>query len=71
MHVGLIAVHISTSVRSANHRADLLLAHRLAKMKDINVLVIGMRGVGVETAKNLILSNVGSVTVHDPATAQV
>ena len=40
-------------------------------MKDINVLVIGMRGVGVETAKNLILSNVGSVTVHDPATAQV
>ncbi|OLQ10136.1 Ubiquitin-activating enzyme E1 1 [Symbiodinium microadriaticum] len=44
----------------------------LARMKDINVLVLGCRGVGVETAKNLILSNVGSVTLWDPfpATAE-
>jgi ubiquitin-activating enzyme E1 len=43
----------------------------LARMKDLNVLIIGCRGVGVETAKNLILSNVGSVTVWDPDTAQI
>eukprot|EP00421_Protoceratium_reticulatum_P041227 CAMPEP_0168451102 /NCGR_PEP_ID=MMETSP0228-20121227/48465_1 /TAXON_ID=133427 /ORGANISM="Protoceratium reticulatum, Strain CCCM 535 (=CCMP 1889)" /LENGTH=1211 /DNA_ID=CAMNT_0008465713 /DNA_START=29 /DNA_END=3664 /DNA_ORIENTATION=+ len=42
----------------------------LARMKDLNVLVLGCRGVGVETAKNLILSNVGSVTVWDPAPAR-
>ncbi len=41
-------------------------AETLAKLKDINVLIIGMRGVGVESAKNLILSNVGSVIVWDP-----
>eukprot|EP00434_Breviolum_minutum_P023649 symbB.v1.2.020859.t1/scaffold1726.1/size104583/2 len=38
----------------------------MARMKDINVLILGCRGVGVETAKNLILSNVGSVTIWDP-----
>eukprot|EP00439_Symbiodinium_sp_Y106_P016868 s8467_g2.t1 len=41
----------------------------LARMKDINVLVLGCRGVGVETAKNLILSNVGSVSLWDPSPA--
>jgi ubiquitin-activating enzyme E1 len=42
-----------------------------AKIKDINVLVIGCRGTGVEAAKNLILSNVGSVMVWDPAPATI
>lgn len=42
-----------------------------ARMKDLNILVIGCRGAGVETAKNLILSNVGSVTVWDPAPARI
>eukprot|EP00931_Biecheleriopsis_adriatica_P073771 TRINITY_DN47999_c0_g1_i1.p1 TRINITY_DN47999_c0_g1~~TRINITY_DN47999_c0_g1_i1.p1 ORF type:complete len:1238 (+),score=360.71 TRINITY_DN47999_c0_g1_i1:64-3777(+) len=42
----------------------------LARMKDINVLILGCRGVGVETAKNLVLSNVGSVTVWDPMPAR-
>jgi len=42
----------------------------MARMKDINVLILGCRGVGVETAKNLILSNVGSVTVWDPTPAK-
>jgi ubiquitin-activating enzyme E1 len=41
-------------------------AETLAKLKDINVLIVGLRGVGVESAKNLILSNVGSVVVWDP-----
>jgi ubiquitin-activating enzyme E1 len=42
----------------------------LARMKDLNVLLLGCRGVGVETAKNLILSNVGNVTVWDPVPAR-
>jgi len=42
----------------------------MARMKDINVLILGCRGVGVETAKNLILSNVGSVTIWDPTPAK-
>jgi len=41
----------------------------MARMKDINVLILGCRGVGVETAKNLVLSNVGSVTIWDPEKA--
>ena len=41
-------------------------AETLAKLKDLNVLVVGQRGVGVEAAKNLILSNVGAVVVWDP-----
>eukprot|EP00437_Effrenium_voratum_P008460 CAMPEP_0181426606 /NCGR_PEP_ID=MMETSP1110-20121109/15748_1 /TAXON_ID=174948 /ORGANISM="Symbiodinium sp., Strain CCMP421" /LENGTH=1216 /DNA_ID=CAMNT_0023549803 /DNA_START=89 /DNA_END=3739 /DNA_ORIENTATION=+ len=41
----------------------------MARMKDINVMILGCRGVGVETAKNLILSNVGSVTIWDPTPA--
>ena len=36
-------------------------------MKDLRVLVVGCGGTGVETAKNLILSNVGAVTLWDPA----
>eukprot|EP00448_Togula_jolla_P023889 CAMPEP_0170591992 /NCGR_PEP_ID=MMETSP0224-20130122/12696_1 /TAXON_ID=285029 /ORGANISM="Togula jolla, Strain CCCM 725" /LENGTH=1235 /DNA_ID=CAMNT_0010915887 /DNA_START=54 /DNA_END=3762 /DNA_ORIENTATION=- len=42
-----------------------------ARMKDLNVLIVGCRGVGIETAKNLILSNVGSVTVWDPTPTAV
>ena len=41
-------------------------AETLAKLKDLNVLIVGMRGVGIEAAKNLILSNVGSVVAWDP-----
>eukprot|EP00573_Skeletonema_grethae_P012771 CAMPEP_0201693020 /NCGR_PEP_ID=MMETSP0578-20130828/5745_1 /ASSEMBLY_ACC=CAM_ASM_000663 /TAXON_ID=267565 /ORGANISM="Skeletonema grethea, Strain CCMP 1804" /LENGTH=1238 /DNA_ID=CAMNT_0048178481 /DNA_START=27 /DNA_END=3743 /DNA_ORIENTATION=+ len=37
----------------------------IARLKDLNVLIVGMQGVGVETAKNLILSNVGGVMVYD------
>ena len=35
---------------------------RLMKMK---VLIVGMRGLGVETAKNLILAGPQSVHLHD------
>jgi hypothetical protein len=37
----------------------------VSQLKDLNVLIIGCRGVGTETAKNLILSNVGAVGVCD------
>jgi ubiquitin-activating enzyme E1 len=38
----------------------------VARIKDLNVLIVGCGGVGAETAKNIILSNVGSVTLYDP-----
>ena len=44
-------------------------AGTLAKLKDLNILIVGCQGTGVETAKNLILSNVGSVMVWDPEPA--
>ncbi|KAL0221082.1 hypothetical protein RCL1_000936 [Eukaryota sp. TZLM3-RCL] len=37
----------------------------LKKMSQSNVLISGMTGVGAEIAKNLILSGVKSVTIHD------
>ena len=37
----------------------------IARLKDLNVLIVGCAGVGVETAKNLILSNVGGVAMWD------
>lgn len=46
-------------------------AETLAKLKDLNVLILGMRGVGVESAKNLILSNVGAVVVWDQNATEI
>jgi len=40
----------------------------VARLKDLNVLIVGAKGVGVETAKNLILSNVGGVVLCDTGT---
>lgn len=37
----------------------------VARIKDLNVLIVGSAGCGVETAKNLILSNVGAVVIWD------
>lgn len=42
----------------------------ISRLKDLNVLIVGCAGVGVETAKNLILSNVGGVLVYDPKPCQ-
>jgi ubiquitin-activating enzyme E1 len=38
----------------------------MGKLMKLNVLIIGQRGLGVETAKNLILAGPKSVTLHDP-----
>ncbi len=35
------------------------------KVRQLNVLIVGMRGLGFETAKNLILMGPASVTIID------
>lgn len=42
--------------------------HRLIKMK---VLIVGMRGLGVEIAKNLCLAGPKSVTIYDPTQVSI
>jgi ubiquitin-activating enzyme E1 len=40
----------------------------MGKLIQMNVLLVGCRGLGVETAKNLILAGPASVTIYDPTT---
>lgn len=48
-----------------------MLGHEAMKrMQNSNVLISGMRGLGVEIAKNVILGGVRSVTVHDQGVAE-
>ncbi|XP_061760453.1 ubiquitin-like modifier-activating enzyme 1 [Nerophis ophidion] len=42
----------------------------MKRMQNSNVLISGMRGLGVEIAKNVILGGVRSVTVHDQGIAE-
>lgn len=42
----------------------------MGKLIKMNVLIVGCRGVGVETAKNLILAGPASVTLYDPVLTQ-
>lgn len=39
-------------------------------MGEANVLICGMKGLGVEVAKNIILAGVGSVTIQDTGTTE-
>ncbi len=43
----------------------------MKKMAKANVLISGMKGLGVEIAKNIILGGVKSVTLHDEANAEI
>ena len=43
----------------------------MGKLMQLKVLIIGQRGLGVETAKNLILAGPKSVTLHDPTTVAI
>ncbi len=43
----------------------------MRRMQNSNVLIVGMRGLGLEIAKNVILAGVKSVTIWDPLPAQV
>ena len=36
----------------------------MLKMRNARVLISGLNGLGAEVAKNVVLSNVGSVTLH-------
>ncbi|XP_041130083.1 ubiquitin-like modifier-activating enzyme 1 [Polyodon spathula] len=42
----------------------------MRRMKEADVLISGMRGLGVEIAKNIILAGVKSVTIHDEGQTQ-
>ncbi|XP_057623321.1 ubiquitin-like modifier-activating enzyme 7 isoform X4 [Chionomys nivalis] len=53
--------------------ALLLLNHRyvlglpaMRRIREANVLLSGLQGLGAEVAKNLVLMGVGSLTLHDP-----
>eukprot|EP00966_Prymnesium_polylepis_P236249 5463511-Prymnesium_polylepis.1 len=43
----------------------------MQKLKGAAVLISGLNGLGAEIAKNVILANVKSVTLHDSAAATV
>jgi ubiquitin-activating enzyme E1 len=43
----------------------------MVKLKQLSVLVVGMRGLGFEIAKNLILAGVKSVAIHDPTIVSI
>lgn len=41
----------------------------MRRMQSSNVLISGMKGLGVEIAKNVVLGGVKSVTIHDSGNA--
>jgi len=63
---------------AASHKMDLqsrtaaaLGVDTMKNLSSLTVLIIGLRGVGVETAKNLILTGPKQVTVYDDAKAEM
>ena len=43
----------------------------LGKLKQMNILCIGLNGLGVECCKNLILAGIATITIHDPTVVQI
>lgn len=43
----------------------------MSKLLNMKVLIVGVQGVGVETAKNLALAGPGAITLHDDAPATI
>lgn len=43
----------------------------MGKLVKMNVLIVGLKGVGIEAAKNLILAGPGGVTLHDDEATEV
>ncbi|OCF60450.1 ubiquitin-activating enzyme E1 [Kwoniella mangroviensis CBS 10435] len=43
----------------------------MKKMAASNVLIVGMKGLGVEIAKNVALAGVKTVTIYDPAPTEI
>ena len=42
----------------------------MRRMQHSNVLISGMKGLGIEIAKNVVLGGVKSVTIHDDGNAE-
>ena len=48
-----------------------MLGHEaMRRMQQSNVLISGMKGLGIEIAKNVVLGGVKSVTIHDEGNAE-
>jgi ubiquitin-activating enzyme E1 len=43
----------------------------MGKLMQLNTIIVGLRGLGVETAKNLILAGPASVTLYDPTLTRI
>ncbi|KAG0223004.1 putative ubiquitin activating enzyme [Mortierella sp. GBAus27b] len=43
----------------------------MKKMGTSDILIIGLKGLGIEIAKNIVLAGVKSVTLHDPEKVQI
>jgi ubiquitin-activating enzyme E1 len=43
----------------------------MGKLIKMNVVIVGMRGLGIEVAKNLILAGPRSVTIYDPQVTSI
>jgi ubiquitin-activating enzyme E1 len=43
----------------------------MGKLVKMNVAIVGLRGLGVEIAKNLILAGPASVTLNDESLVQI
>lgn len=74
-HCMLYVTHLPTYVSISNAICNLMFldlcslhligADTTAKLRKMSVLIVGMRGIGVETAKNLALQGLGGLTVVD------
>ncbi len=43
----------------------------LRKLSSMKILIVGMRGLGIETAKNIILTGPGEVDIFDPSLVKI
>lgn len=43
----------------------------MKKMANSNVLIVGLQGLGIEIAKNIVLAGVKSLTLHDPGKTEI
>lgn len=64
-------VHSFKCAHCPNHSCSYVLGHEaMRRMQLSNVLISGMKGLGIEVAKNVVLGGVKSVTIHDQANAE-
>lgn len=47
------------------------LALHAPQLVKLRVLIVGLQGVGIECAKNLILAGPGAITLHDGASTNL